>query len=321
MAARTGQSHDTIREALNRIRRTLFAARAKRPRPHLDDKILTAWNGLMIAALARASRVLPSNRNAQRYLEAAQRAAGFIRSTLWIEDGERLLRRYRDREAAIDAYAEDYAFLIFGLLELFQADGNAAWLQWAVTLQNRQDERFWDPNEGGWYSTTGEDPTVLLRLKEDYDGAEPAASSVSVLNLLVLGHLTGGPDLLEKAERTLARYGPRIGAAARVVPMMLAALSAWHAGYMQIVVVGPAGRDDTVQLKSEIARHYLPFSIVIPVDPSSNQQAVGAALPFVAPMALRDGRATAYVCRDFTCRQPVTGIDDVRRELDGLVAK
>ena len=125
------------------------------------------------------------------------------------------MRRYRDGEAAIDAYAEDHAYLIFGLLELFQADGNPEWLDWAVTLQARQDAMFWDEGQAGWFSTTGEDPSVLLRLKEDYDGAEPSASSVSVLNLLTFAHLLESGEGIRRAERTLGRYGPRIGAAAR----------------------------------------------------------------------------------------------------------
>src|SRR5262249_42954488 len=149
-----------------------------------------------------------------------------------------LWRRYREGEAGIAAYAEDYACLIWGLLELFQADADAGWLAWARELQAEQNRRFWDDSEGGWFSTTGEDPTVLLRLKEDYDGAEPSASSVSVHNLLLLAHLTGDEDARAKAERTLGRYGPRAGRAARAIPMMLAALSTWHAGTAQIVAIG-----------------------------------------------------------------------------------
>jgi hypothetical protein len=316
VAARSGRTANEIMSALGRIRDKLAAARATRPRPHLDDKILTAWNGLMVAALARAARVLPSSPSAPGYLDAARRAATFIRSNLWSARGERLLRRYRDGEAAIDAYAEDHAYVILGLLELFQADGDPAWLQWAARLQARQDERFWDPAEGGWYSTSGEDPTVLLRLKEDYDGAEPSASAVSVLNLLTLAHLTGDPDPLARAERTLARYGPRVGTAARAVPMMLCGLSAWHAGFSQVAIVGPSRRADTRGLQAELARHYLPFSIVIPVDPAVTQQTLGATLPFIASMSLRDGAATAFVCRDFACRQPVTTATDLARELE-----
>jgi hypothetical protein len=300
IAIRTGTTPETVIDALGRVRATLFAARAGRRRPHLDDKVLTAWNGLMIAALARGART----RRSERYLGAARRAAEFIRGTLWNANEERLLRRYRDGDAAIDAYAEDYAFLIFGVLELFQADGDPSWLEWARTLQRRQDALFWDEEEGGWFSTTGRDPSVLLRLKEDYDGAEPSASSVSVLNLLTLEHLIGGGEFARRAERTLGRFGTRIGAAARVVPMMLAGLSAWHADHTQIVIVNPSS--DGEALLRTIAERYLPFAVVVAIEPGARQQAMSAILPFVAPMQARDGRATAYVCRAFTCREPVT---------------
>src|SRR4029453_12862812 len=208
---------------------------ATRPRPHLDDKILTAWNGLMMAAFARASRVLEGGTAARDYLETARRAASFIKQRLWRDAG--LLRRFRDGDAAIPAYAEDYAYLIWGLLELFQSGGGAEWLDWAVALQRQQDEKFWDSNEGGWFSTTGEDPTVLLRLKEDYDGAEPAASSVAALNALTLAHLTGEKHYFDRVERTLARYGPRAGAAARAIPLMLSAPSPWQAEHSPVVLV------------------------------------------------------------------------------------
>jgi len=305
LAARSGQTVDAIDGILARARTTLFEARAKRPRPHLDDKILTAWNGLMIGALARASRVLAGRPGASTYHDAAERAARFVKDTLWREQDQRLWRRYRDGEAAIDAYAEDYAFLIAGLIELFQSDGDASWLEWALTLQARQDALFWDDLEAGWFSTTGQDPTVLLRLKEDYDGAEPAASSVSVNNLITLTHLVGDQTFLSKAERTLARYGTRIGGAGRVIPLMLAGLSAWHADHTQVVIVG--GRDPQTQaLHAELARHYLPFSVTVAVEPGDRQRAIAARLPFVGAMTLRDGRPSAYVCRDFACRQPVT---------------
>ena len=320
VAIRSGKTPDDVKAALERIRRTLFEARSVRPRPHLDDKILTAWNGLMIAAFARAARVLPDSPAAPTYLAAARRAAGFIRHTLWREPERRLLRRYRDGEAAIDGYAEDYAYLIFGLLEMFQADGDPAWLDWAARLQATQDERFWDEADAAWFSTSGDDPTVLLRMKEDYDGAEPAASSVSVLNLLTLAHLTGAPGALEKAERTLARLGPRIGAAARAVPMMMCALSAWHAGLSQVVVVGPAHSERTRTLRAALARHYLPFAIAVPVEPGPAQEALAARLPFIGAMTPGSG-AAAYVCRDFTCHQPVSEPDALERELTAGAAR
>jgi uncharacterized protein YyaL (SSP411 family) len=242
------------------------------------------------------------------YLESALAAARFLRQRLWTSTG--LLRRFRDGEAGIAAYAEDYAYLVWGLLELFQAGGGPEWLEWAVALQREQDERFWDPNEGGWFSTTGHDPTVLLRLKEDYDGAEPAASSVAALNALKFAYLLGDETLRQRAEQTLGRYGRRAGHAGRQIPMMMCALSAWHAGFSQIVVVG----SDTIALEQELARHHLPFSLVVPIASTTDREMLGRLLPFTAAMTAPHG-AAAYVCRDFTCRQPVSTAEDLRHEL------
>ncbi|CAN5790560.1 thioredoxin domain-containing protein [soil metagenome] len=310
VAASASASEAEVTTALFRIRQKLFDARSARPRPHLDDKILTAWNGLMIAAFARAARVLPASPEAARYRNAAQAAASFIQDKLWNPQSLTLLRRYREGEAAIEGYAEDYAYLIWGLLELFQATGSPKWLEWAIELQKRQDELFWDASDGAWFSTTGEDPTVLLRLKEDYDGAEPAASSVAASNVLTLAHLTGDDRYRHKAERTLARYGTRVGAAARVVPMMLCALSTWHAPTMQVVVVGGQAQ----ALEVELASHFLPFAVHVPVDPDRTQEALRNLLPFVDGMKAHDGGAV-YVCRDFTCHQPVGTPEALRREL------
>jgi uncharacterized protein YyaL (SSP411 family) len=317
IAQRTGRSVDDVIDVLGRARQQLFEARATRPRPHLDDKILTAWNGLMIAAFARAARVLDGVEGAEEaavsYRESAEKAAAFVRRVLWREDSRTLLRRYRAGNAAIEAYSEDYAFLNWGVLELFEATGAAEWLEWALTLQARQDELFWDDADGGWFNTTGRDPSVLLRMKEEYDGAEPAASSLAVRNALQLAHLTGDAGALEKAERTLARFGQRIGAAGRAVPFMLSNLSAWHAGprQTQIVLVGPRDREDTRALRSVLTGAYLPFATVIPVDTGAddaaeNQAALARLLPWVGAMGLVDGRAAAYVCRNFACERPVT---------------
>jgi uncharacterized protein len=316
IAARTRMQPGDVVAALARIRRVLFEAREKRPRPHLDDKVLTAWNGLMIGAFSRAARVLPHSPSADRYLAAAERAARFIRESLWRTGDRRLLRRYRDNEAAIDGYAEDYAYLIFGLLELFQASGDPQWLDWATTLQQSQDEQFWDDGDAGWFSTRGDDPSVLLRLKEDYDGAEPSASSVSVLNLLTFAHLTGLEGAETKAERTLARYGPRIGAAARAIPMMMCAVSQWYAGMEQVVIVGDPRADRTRALRTTVARIYLPFAIHVPVAPGGPQHSLSERLPFIAGMTPGPG-AAAYVCRDFTCRQPVFEPDALIEEFTG----
>jgi uncharacterized protein YyaL (SSP411 family) len=307
IAIRTGRPVEEVMDVLARARTILSEAREGRPRPHLDDKVLTAWNGLMIAALARAARVLRdagTSRPGERYLDASRRAARFIRDTLW-RDG-RLLRRYRVGDAAIEGYCEDYACVVWGLIELFQADGDPAWLQWAVEVQDAQDARFWDGPDAGWFSTSGDDPTVLLRLKEEYDGAEPSPGSIATMNSIFLAHLTGRREFADRAERTLARYGPRLGEAARALPFMLAALATWHQGVEQVVIVGADGTPDADAMHAAVARSYRPFAVVIPVAAGERQQALARLMPFVGPMTMRDGRATAYICRDFTCQAPTT---------------
>jgi uncharacterized protein len=235
---------------------------------------------------------------------------------MWNAGTNTLLRRYRDGHAEIDAYAEDYAYLIFGLLELFQASPEPMWLEWAIALQHRQDELFWDHQAGGWFSTTGQDPTVLVRMKEDYDGAEPTASAVSVMNLLVLSHLVNDAAWPERIERTLRLFGVRLEQIGRAVPMMASALSTYIAGLQQIVVAESSSRDAAAEdsLARAIARAYLPFATVLRVA-DGRRSALAGSLPFVAAMAPVDGRTAAYVCRDFTCRQPVTTIEALQQEL------
>ena len=306
LVERSGKSREEIEEVLRRSRMTLFETRLTRPRPHLDDKVLTGWNGLMLAAFARAARVLPLAEQRSRYLEAANRSARFLEERMWDPARGILRRRYRDGDAAIDGYAEDYAYGVFGLLELFQSGGNPHWLEFARVLQRRQDEQFWDAEHGGWFSTTGDDPSVILRMKEDYDGAEPSPSSVAVFNLLMLAHLTNEAELFDRIDRTLKMFGPRIGQVARAVPMMMSALSTYHAGVAQVVIVGEPGDESTEALMREAVAKYDPFSVIVPVQPGPSQSELARLLPFIASMDKRDGRATAYVCHDFTCSEPAT---------------
>jgi uncharacterized protein YyaL (SSP411 family) len=251
---------------------------------------------------------------AEPYLQAARRAAGFIRERMWSAGSNLLLRRYRDGHAEIDAYAEDYAYLIFGLLELFQASAEPMWLEWAIALQHRQDELFWDDEVGGWFSTTGRDPTVLVRMKEDYDGAEPTASAVSVMNLLVLSHLVDDAQWPRRIERTLRLFGARLEQIGRAVPMMAAALSTYVAGPQQIVVAEAADGAADQALGRAVARHYLPFATILRVG-ADRRAALRGSLPLVADMAAVDGRTAVYVCRHFACRQPVTTVEALEQEL------
>jgi hypothetical protein len=319
LAREFGKTPEAVVDVLNRTRVRMFEHRLPRPRPYRDDKILTAWNGLMIAAFARMARVMrgfdvDAANAADTYLDAARRAAAFLRERMWDAGKRTLLRRYREGHAEIDAYAEDYSYLIFGLLELFQADSDPMWLEWAIALQHRQDELFWDEENGGWYSTTGLDPTVLLRMKEDYDGAEPTASSIAVMNLLVLSHLVEDAQWPERIERTLKLFGTRLEQVGRAVPMMAAALATYLTGVQQIVIVEAPRGESPSDLSGIVALEYLPFAIVVHVTPE-RQRALAGSLPFIAAMQPVNGATTAFVCRQFACRQPVTAADALREEL------
>ena len=306
----TAKTRAEVEAALARARPKLHERRSTRPRPHLDDKVLTAWNGLMIAAFARAARVLGADLKVDPYIDAARRAALFIWKQLWIPETRTLLRRYRKGDAAVEGYAEDYAYLIFGLLELFQADGDPRWLEWALMLQRRQDELFADPVEGGWFSTTGLDETVLLRLKEDYDGAEPSATSVTVLNVLTLSHLTGDTGFEQSVERAFGVFASRIEQGARTVPMMMAALSAYHAGPWQVVARGDAMMD-------VLRKRYLPFAVTVPLADldTSRRSDLARLLPWIEPMVARADAAIAYLCRNFVCEAPITSPTELEAKL------
>jgi uncharacterized protein YyaL (SSP411 family) len=300
---------EQVADALLRARITLFNARNARPRPHLDDKVLTGWNGLMIAAFARAARVLGQD----RHLDSARRAADFIRRTMWDAARGVLLRRYRKGNAAIDGYAEDYAFLIFGLLELFQADGDPGVLEWVMALQQTQDRLFWDSADGGWFSTTGEDPSVLVRMKEEYDGAEPSASGVGVFNLLSLAHLTGDTSYEARAREVFSAFNARLTSLGRALPFMASALSMAYAAPEQIVVVGDRDRPEREALWRAAATPYRPFTFFIPVSPGEPQHELAKHLPWIGAMATSAGTPAAYVCRNFTCEAPITDPDTLRQ--------
>jgi hypothetical protein len=237
IARSKGDDAASVGQRLQRARRIMYEERARRPRPLLDDKILTAWNGLMLAAFARGSRVLGSRAD----FETASRAASFLRRQMWDRLARTLYRRFREGDVAIAACAEDYAFLIWGLLELAQA-GEPGWFEWALELQRRQDELFWDEAEGGWFSTSGTDSSIIVRVKETYDGAEPSASAVSVCNLLVISRLTGEDSWLLRADRTLRWASAGLIREPRSAPMMLAALSARHSGGCSVGGAGGSER-------------------------------------------------------------------------------
>ena len=285
--------------SLTASRQKLFDLRAQRPRPHLDDKIITAWNGLMISAFARAAQILDD----ATYLTSAQRAAKFLREQMW-RDGA-LRRSFREGASEVPGFAEDYAFLVAGLLDLYEADFDPAHLAWALELHEKMNALFFDEEHGGYFSTSGADPNVLVRMKEDYDGAEPSPGSIAAANGLRLAQLTNDPKLRERGERTLNAASEQLVNLPSAAPQMLCALDAWLAKPRQIVIAGQRGAADTKALLREVQKRYLPNKLVLLADGAESQAWLGQRLEFIKTAAPIDGKAAAYVCENFVCQLPV----------------
>jgi hypothetical protein len=303
-----------VRDRLAAARRRLLTTRVGRPRPHRDDKAITAWNGLMISAFARGFQVLGD----EAYRKAARRAETFVRTRL--QDGERrvLLRRHREGESALDGYADDYAFLIQGLLDLYEADFDPAHLDWAQALQERQDRLFWDDRAAGYFSTTGQDPSVLLRIKEDHDGAEPSPNSVAALNLFRLAEITGLPELVTRAQQTMSAFGERLRRAPQAMPGMMSALAFHLAPPLRIVLAGHPDALDSRVLLAEVHARYLPGKVLLLADVATKrpEPAEGQADRSAVPRT--GGNATATVCTGTLCKAPVTDPAALKDILDAL---
>ncbi|HSH40295.1 MAG TPA: hypothetical protein VK993_16095, partial [Chthoniobacterales bacterium] len=295
------KSEAEIRDVLAQTRQTMLELRAKRPRPHLDDKIITAWNGLMISGFARAAQAL----GAPKYVVAAEKAARFLRSHLYDSSQKTLVRNYREGPSAVPGFADDYAFLIQGLLDLYEASLDIGWLKFAIELQETQDRAFFDAENGGYFSGSGTDPSIVLRLKEDNDGAEPAASSIAALNLLRLSQLRRDDAMRARADQTISAFSGILSQIPSAMPQMLVALEASMSKPRQIVIAGEPDSDGTRALLAELHRHYAPNKIIILADGGEGQQFLETALPEIAGMGQVDGKATAYVCENFACQAPV----------------
>ena len=301
-AGKYGLEEATVRTALAAAAAKLELVRAQRPRPSRDDKIITAWNGLMISAYARAAQVLADPDSAVM----AEHAAAFLRAKLRDPVTGRLAHSYRAGVRDERGFAEDYAFLIQGLLDLYEADFDVAHLAWAVELQERQDELFWDPTGGGYFASAAGDPGVLLRLKSDYDGAEPSANSVAVRNLARLAAMLHRADWRERAERTARAFGPQLERTSLELPQMLAALGWLELPAQQILIQGGADDARTARLVAEVWRRPLPRHVLLRIDEHS-RPALEARVEFIRALpASADTPPTAYVCENFLCHQPAT---------------
>jgi uncharacterized protein YyaL (SSP411 family) len=303
-AKKFGLTQEKAEQLLDGSRKLLFDARAKRPRPARDDKIVTAWNGLMISAFARAYQVLDD----PAYLDAANKAADFIQQKLYRTDTDTLLRSYREGASEVNGFASDYAFLIQGLLDLYEASFDVGRLEWAMKLQQREDELFRDAKQGGYFSTSGSDVNVLLRMKEADDTAEPSPNSVSALNLLRIGYMLDQNDARQHAEEILRAFAKQLEAAPSSMPQMLVALSWSRSKPKQVVIAGKADDAATQAMLREVHRHFVPHEVLILADGGAGQQFFADRVEFMKSVGKIDNKPTAYVCENFVCQLPTMDV-------------
>jgi hypothetical protein len=267
----------------------------------------------MIGALARASAVMHD----REMSESANKAAFLIWKHLYDEKKGTLKRRYRQGSSGPVGQLEDYAFLVSGLIDLYQLDQESRWLQWAVELTETQIRLFWDKQNNAFFDSV-EDNRLLVRMKEAYDGAEPAGNSIAAMNLLRLGLLTSNDAWQEKAAQIMDYFSEQIK---RYPPAMVQMLCAWDqhtAKQEQIVIAGKRKAEDTENLLKKVHESYSPGRLVLLAAGGENQQFLAQKLPFLKDVAMIDGKATAYVCRNFTCNLPVTDPEELEKLLDPM---
>ena len=311
LAGKLGVPEKQLRRRLEINREKLFKVRNKRVHPFKDDKILTDWNGLMIAALARAGQVL----NEPRYTADAVKAADFIMLKLRDNNG-RLVKRYRKGTAGLPAHLDDYAFVVWGFLELYEATLKTTYLQEAIRLNDQMIKHFWDQQSGGLFMTADDSEKLLIRNKEIYDGAIPSGNSVAALNLLRLGHITGREDYLKKAEEISRAFSESVNRyPAGHAHLMMALDYALNPNY-EVVIVGQPAAKDTGAMLLALRRPFLPGKVVLlrPADKNAAAEIIRMA-PYTEFMVSKDGRATAYVCTNFVCKLPTTDISQMLANL------
>jgi uncharacterized protein YyaL (SSP411 family) len=302
VARELARSPAALREAVGEAHGRLYEARKKRPPPLRDDKILAAWNGLMISGFARAAFVLDDD-DARRRAEAA---ALFVLEKLRRKDG-RLFRVFNEGRPREQAVLEDYAFVIQGLLDLFEATSSARWLDGAIVLQGHLDTHYADEVNGAWFTTADDAEALLTRDKPSWDGAEPAGGSVATLNLLRLAELTGDERYRRRAERALAAFGGVMERGGTSVPKLLSALDYYLDAPREIVIVHPAQKREAAKALVDVARRaFVPNRVFVIAGEGVDLEEKATRVPLLEGKVARGGKATAYVCERGVCELPTS---------------
>uniref|UniRef100_A0A914W577 DUF255 domain-containing protein n=1 Tax=Plectus sambesii TaxID=2011161 RepID=A0A914W577_9BILA len=323
----TGKKFDltpaATKAAMEKAYGLLFAARAKRPRPHLDNKMVAAWNGLMITGFAKAAAALGN----EEYAKRAQRAVDFAKKHLKTKDG--LLRSvYTSEHAAggivqianpIQGFADDYAFVIQGLLDLYETTYDVSLLEWAVELQESMDAKFWDKeNNSGYYLSASGDPSILIRMKEDQDGAEPSTNSVAALNLVRLADAFDKSEYRDRARKIFAGFSQRLAKHSFILPKMITAYQRWTRPPTQVVIVGSRDDKGVQGLLKAVADTFVPWKSLIALDAEKDGWLIDRVSHYKSLSTAMDGKPTAFVCENFSCSLPVHDEEALKTRLNEI---
>jgi uncharacterized protein YyaL (SSP411 family) len=311
--------HDEdISESLERTRMTLFNAREKRIHPLKDDKILTDWNGLAIVALCKAAQAFDED----AYTQMAENAAGFFLRTMTDSKGK-MKHRYRQGEAAIDAFLEDYAFFIWGLIELYQTNLQTEYLEHALKLNDYLKTHFYDSDNGGFFHTSDEGEKLIFSSKEVYDGAIPSGNSVCIMNLLKLAKITGDNRLEDMAHTTIKAFSGKVSSAPIGYTHFMSAADLAINDSVEIVVVGDPEKTGIRDITGFINSRFIPEKVLL-FKPESQQSLIDETkgitkiVPYTKDMGMTDGRTTVHICRNHTCKLPLDDMEEVKKEIERI---
>ncbi len=311
-AKKFGKTQGEIEQTLTESKKILFVIREKRPRPHLDDKVLTDWNGLMISSLAFGSRVLGDT----RYRDAAKKAADFLLVKMKTKDG-RLMHRYRDGHVSVSGFLEDYAFLAHGLIDLYEATFDPRYLEETQFLLKQIHLLFWDETAGGFFLSGKDAEKLIARVKDLYDGAVPSGNSIAVLSLLRVGRMTMDKQLEDWAGKTLNTFSAQLARYPSGFAQMMIALDFVIGPAQEIVIAGDENVQITQEMIREIYSGFLPNKVVILHSSSGGaMKKIEALSPFTKNQVSLNGRTTVYVCKNYVCDLPTVEIGKLKQLLE-----
>ncbi|HOA70194.1 MAG TPA: thioredoxin domain-containing protein [Methanosarcina thermophila] len=310
IAAEMGVPSDEIKNRIEVAKEKLLAARNKRKRPAKDDKILTDWTGLMITAFAKGFQAFGE----EKYLKAAANAADFILSRLYSPD-KRLLHRYREGEAGIPGTADDYAFLINGLLDLYEAGFELRYLKAALCLNKEFLEHFWDPVQGGFFFTADDSESLIFRKKEFADAAIPSGNSIEMLNLLRLARVTADPELEDKAQELGRAFSKHIKKMPSGYTLFLSAFDFGLGPTYQVVIAGKRESADTERILEELRAYFIPNKVLV-FRPEGKDPEITNLATYTKDQTPIEGKATVYVCQNYECQLPTTEVNEMLKMLN-----